>query len=176
VTRCLRRGAPAPEVLDEVTLEGRFGIVLSRLHGPTSMQLSRSGAMTPAETGAIVASTCPFTRRSRLRTSFLRDCLAALHLSGGIVPKPIATGILTLIERLRPEDGMGPAELAIPPTDHDSGWCGRAVRVGAAVRLLPSGATAAMEPLRPNRLTHSNLTWRPVARKCRPPYIPVPWP
>ena len=104
----------------------------------------------------------------------LFGCVASLP--GGIVPKPIATGILTLIERLRPEDGMGPVELAIPPTDHDSGWCGRAVRVGAAVRLLPSGATAAMEPLRPNRLTHSDLTWRAVARKCRPPYIPVPWP
>ncbi len=39
-------GAPAPEVLGEVTLEGRFGIVLSRLDGPTLLQLSRTGAMT----------------------------------------------------------------------------------------------------------------------------------
>jgi hypothetical protein len=36
-------------VLDEVTLEGRFGIVLPRLDGPTLLQLSRSGAMTSAE-------------------------------------------------------------------------------------------------------------------------------
>jgi hypothetical protein len=28
-------GLPAPEVLDEVTLEGRFGVVLSWLDGPT---------------------------------------------------------------------------------------------------------------------------------------------
>jgi hypothetical protein len=28
---------PTPEVLDEVTLEGRFGIVLSRLDVPTLM-------------------------------------------------------------------------------------------------------------------------------------------
>ena len=28
-------GGPAPEVLDEVTLEGRSGIVLQRLDGPT---------------------------------------------------------------------------------------------------------------------------------------------
>ena len=49
-------GAPAPEVLDEVTVEGRFGIVLSRFDGPTLMQLSRSGAMSPAQTGAILAS------------------------------------------------------------------------------------------------------------------------
>ena len=32
-------GLPAPEVFDEVTLEGRFGIVLSRLDGPTLLQL-----------------------------------------------------------------------------------------------------------------------------------------
>ena len=28
-------GAPAPEVFDEVTVEGRFGVVLQRLDGPT---------------------------------------------------------------------------------------------------------------------------------------------
>jgi hypothetical protein len=32
-------GAPAPEVLDVVTLQGRFGIVLTRLDGPTLLQL-----------------------------------------------------------------------------------------------------------------------------------------
>ena len=31
----LAAGAPAPEVFDEVALEGRFGIVLTRLDGPT---------------------------------------------------------------------------------------------------------------------------------------------
>jgi len=49
-------GAPAPEVLDEVTLEGRVGIVLTRLDGPTLLQLSRSGALTFEQTGAILAS------------------------------------------------------------------------------------------------------------------------
>ena len=37
-------GGPAPEVFDEVTLEGRFGIVLQRLDGPTLLQLSRRPA------------------------------------------------------------------------------------------------------------------------------------
>ena len=36
-------GSPAPEVLGEVTLEGRFGIVLPRLDGPTLLQHYRSG-------------------------------------------------------------------------------------------------------------------------------------
>ena len=49
-------GAPAPEVFDEVTLEGRFGIVLPRLDGPTLLQLSRTGAMTPEQVGAILAT------------------------------------------------------------------------------------------------------------------------
>ena len=49
-------GAPAPEVFDEVTLEGRFGIVLPRLDGPTLLQLSRTGAMTPEQAGAILAT------------------------------------------------------------------------------------------------------------------------
>ena len=49
-------GAPAPEAFDEVTLEGRFGVVLQRLDGPTLSQLSRSGAMTPEQTGAILAT------------------------------------------------------------------------------------------------------------------------
>ena len=47
-------GGPAPEVLDEVTLDGRFGIVLPRLDGPTLYQLTRSGDMTFEEAGAIM--------------------------------------------------------------------------------------------------------------------------
>ena len=49
-------GAPAPEVLDEVTLEGRFGIVLPRFDGPTLLQLFLSGAMTSEQVGALLAT------------------------------------------------------------------------------------------------------------------------
>ena len=49
-------GLPAPEVFDEVTLEGRFGIVLSRLDGPTLLQLLRTRTMTPEQAGAILAA------------------------------------------------------------------------------------------------------------------------
>jgi hypothetical protein len=37
---------PASEVLDEVTVEGRLGIVLGRLDRPTLLQFYRSGAIT----------------------------------------------------------------------------------------------------------------------------------
>jgi len=49
-------GAAAPEVLDEVTLEGRFGIVMSRFDGPTLLQLTRTGAMTRGQAGTILAT------------------------------------------------------------------------------------------------------------------------
>jgi hypothetical protein len=107
-------GAPAPEVLDEVTLEGRFGIVLSRLDGPTLLQLSRSGAVTFGQAGAILASLYLSVHKTPPPPDvlFLRDLMdGSMRLSGDIVPKHIATGILALIERLRPGDGLCHADL-----------------------------------------------------------------
>ena len=49
-------GLPAPEVFDGVTLEGRFGIVPSRLDGPTLLQPLRTRAMMPEQAGAILAA------------------------------------------------------------------------------------------------------------------------
>jgi len=101
-------GAPAPEVFEEVTLEGRFGIVLQRLDGPTLLQLSRSGAMTPEQTGAILATLAISVHKTAPPPDVLslRDTMAGSRLSGGMLPKHIATGILTLIERLAPGDGL----------------------------------------------------------------------
>ena len=66
----LAAGVPVPEVFGEVTLDGRFGIVLQRLDGPTLWQLSRTGAVTFEQAGAIVGLLpCPFTRRPRRRRS-----------------------------------------------------------------------------------------------------------
>ena len=102
-------GGPAPEVLGEVTLEGRFGIVLPRLDGPTLLQLSRSGAITYAQAGAIIASLCLSVHNTPAPSDvlLLRDVMdGSLRRSGGAVPEHIATGILALIERLRPGDGL----------------------------------------------------------------------
>jgi Phosphotransferase enzyme family len=102
-------GGPALEVFDEVTLEGRFGMVLSRLDGPTLLQLTRSGAMTFGQAGAILASVCLSVHETPPPPDVisLRDSMdGSLLFSGGIVPKHIATGILALIERLRPGDGL----------------------------------------------------------------------
>jgi len=102
-------GAPAPKVFDEVTLEGRFGIVLQRLDGPTLLQLSRSGAMTPEQTGAILAALYRSVHKTASPPDVpsLRDSMdGQLRFSGGMLPEHIATGILTLIERLAPGDGL----------------------------------------------------------------------
>ena len=102
-------GGPAQEVLDEVTLEGRFGMVLSHLDGPTLLQLTRSGAMTFGQAGAILASVCLSVHKTPPPPDVisLRDSMdGSLLFSGGIVPKHIATGVLALIERLRPGDGL----------------------------------------------------------------------
>jgi Ser/Thr protein kinase RdoA (MazF antagonist) len=110
VTRAVfAAGGPAPEVLDEVTLEGRRGIVLPRLDGPTLMQLLRSSAVTIEQAGTIIATfamsvhkTSPPPEVPSLR-DFMDD---ALRLSGGNLPKHIATGILDLIECLSPGDRL----------------------------------------------------------------------
>ena len=103
-------GAAAPEVFGEVTLDGRFGIVLGRLDGPTLLQATRSGAVTFAEAGAILASLgLSVHRMSPPPEAFhLRGWMdTAFGLSGDIVAEHLAFGILALIDRLQqPADGL----------------------------------------------------------------------
>ena len=103
-------GVPAPEVFGEVTLDGRFGIVLGRLDGPTLLQATRSGAVTFAEAGAILASLGLSVHRMPPPSEafHLRGWMdTAFRLSGDIVPKPIVSVALALIDRLQqPGDGL----------------------------------------------------------------------
>jgi len=102
-------GCPAPEVLDVVTLEGRFGIVLRRLDGPTLLQLSRSGATTRAQTGAVLAGLYRAVHETPPTWEVLplRDWMDhSLRSVGSVVPQHIATGIRALIDRLQPGDGL----------------------------------------------------------------------
>jgi hypothetical protein len=59
--------AGAPEVFDEVTLEGRFGIVLQRLDGPTLLQLLQTRAVTFEQVGAILATLYTSVHKSHRR-------------------------------------------------------------------------------------------------------------
>jgi serine/threonine protein kinase len=102
-------GGPAPEVLGVVTLEGRFGFVLPRFDGPTLLQLTRTGAMTRGQAGAILADLCHAVHTTPPPPDVLtlRDWMGAwLQSVGGALPKHIATGVLALIERLSPADEL----------------------------------------------------------------------
>jgi Phosphotransferase enzyme family len=102
-------GAPAPEVFGEVTLEGRFGIVLGRLDGPTLLQHYRSGAVTFEQAGAILATLAMAVHKTLPPPDVpsLRDYMhASLRHHGGMLPNHIGASILALIDRLRPGDGL----------------------------------------------------------------------
>ena len=108
-------GGPAPEVLDEVTVEGRFGIVLPRLDGPTLLQLSRTGAVTFEQAGTIIAALAMSVHKTPPPPEVLslRDYMdGSLRLDGGLLPKHIATDVLALIDRLAPGDGLCHCDLS----------------------------------------------------------------
>ncbi len=107
-------GAPAAEVLDEVTLEGRFGMVLPRFDGPTLQQLLLTRALTYEQTGAILATLYISVHKTPPPPDVvsLRDWIEATsRLSGDLLPTHIATGVLALIDRLPPGDGLCHADL-----------------------------------------------------------------
>ncbi|BCW88075.1 hypothetical protein sos41_12130 [Alphaproteobacteria bacterium SO-S41] len=106
-------GAPAPEVLDEVTIDGRLGIVLPRLDGPTLLQSLLSGAISSEDGGAILAAlyravhaTPPPAEAPSLR----EWCQSMSQISDGM-PAHIVAGVFSLVERLPPGDGLCHADL-----------------------------------------------------------------
>ena len=111
----LAAGVPVPEVFGEVTLDGRFGIVLQRLDGPTLLQLTRTGAVTFEQAGAIVAALAMSIHKTPPPPEVLsmREYMEAqLGHDDGKVPKHIATEILALIDRLPPGDGLCHTDLS----------------------------------------------------------------
>jgi hypothetical protein len=102
-------GAPAPEVFGVVILEGRLGIVLQHFDGPTLLQLTRTGAVTRGQAGAILADLCRAVHKTPPppEVLFLRGWTDAwLRSASGKLPAPIAPGVLALIERLQPGDEL----------------------------------------------------------------------
>ena len=107
-------GGPAPQVLGEITLEGRFGMILPRLDGPTLLDLSRSAAMPSEQVGAILAAVAMTVHQAPppAHAPSLRDSVGgSLRDTSGVVPDHIATGVLALIDRLTPGDGLCQGDL-----------------------------------------------------------------
>ena len=106
--------AGAPEVFDEVTLEGRFGIVLQRLDGPTLQHLLQTRAVTFEQVGAILATLYISVHKTPPPPdvpSLRRWIEAVSHTSRDMLPEHIAAGVLTLIDRLPPDDGLCHSDL-----------------------------------------------------------------
>jgi tRNA A-37 threonylcarbamoyl transferase component Bud32 len=106
-------GLPAPEVIDEVTLEDRFGIVLTRFDGPTLRQSLQTRTVTRGEAGAILASLYMSVHKTTPPPEIpsLRGWFAAASRVPSGIPEHIATRVLTLIERLPRADGLCHADL-----------------------------------------------------------------
>jgi len=106
--------AGAPEVFDEVTLEGRFGIVLQRFDGPTLLQLLQTRAITSEQVGAILAILYTSVHKTPPPPDVLslrRWIDVFSQTSRDILPEHIVAGVLALIDRLPPKDGLCHADL-----------------------------------------------------------------
>ena len=107
-------GGPAPEVLGEVTLDGRFGIVLPRFDGPTLLQAVHSGAVTREQAGVILAGLCLAVHKTlppRDALSLHEAMAARLRFAGRLLPERITNGVLALVAHLAPDDVLCHSDL-----------------------------------------------------------------
>ena len=107
-------GGPAPEVLGEVTLDGRFGIVLPRFDGPTLRQALRTGAITPEQAGAILATLCRAVHETQAPPGALslREAMdARLRFAGNVLPERIITDVFARIEQVGADDVLCHSDL-----------------------------------------------------------------
>jgi hypothetical protein len=102
-------GGPAPQVLGEVTLDGRFGIVLPRLDGPTLLHLWQAGAVTSEEAGEILATLLMSVHRTTAPPDVVpmgQWMDIALRRAGEALPASVAAGLRPLLDRLPPGEGL----------------------------------------------------------------------
>ncbi len=107
-------GGPAPEVLDEVKLDGRYGIVLERFDGPTLMQLLQAEAISIGEAGAILATLVWSVHHTQTAPEVLpiRDYMeSSLRLPDTQIPEGVANGVLACIGRLPNVDRLAHCDL-----------------------------------------------------------------
>ena len=131
-----------------MTLEGRFGVVLQRLDGPTLLQLSRSGAMTPEQTGAILATLAISVHK----TAPPPDVLSLRDTDGRLVAalRRHASGAHRHWHP-HPDRAPGAGGRAVPwrpsprQRDHDGGWS-------------ENSSTGAVRPVRPPASTLRAVT------------------
>lgn len=189
-------GVPVPEVFEDVVLEGRFGFVLQRFDGPTLLQRLQSGDMAPEQAGAILATLFLSVHQTPPppQALALRDWVEAALLSAGDdVPAHIVSGVMALIDRLQPGDGLchgdlNPANVVMTPEGpRIIDWTG-AVRAPAVFDLgrchltltefLPDGYQPAERPAALNvaaQAEYARLTGmsRAELTEAFRPYLPI---
>ncbi|MBS0411865.1 MAG: phosphotransferase, partial [Proteobacteria bacterium] len=115
ITRAVfEAGGPAQAVLDEVTIDGRLGMVLPRLDGPTLLQSLRADAITLDAAAEVLARLALSVHQAPTPADALpvRDYMdASLGLSAGSVPDSIAEGVLAMIDRLPLDDRLSHCDL-----------------------------------------------------------------
>lgn len=107
-------GGPAPEVLGEVTVDGRFGFVLPRFDGPTLNEAMRAGAVTRERAGAILATLCLAVHETKPLPAVLslRQAMEArLQFAGSVLPERIISRVLARIEQLASDDVLCHSDL-----------------------------------------------------------------
>jgi Ser/Thr protein kinase RdoA (MazF antagonist) len=107
-------GGPAPEVLGEVTLDGRFGFVLPRFDGPTLREATRTGAVTREQAGSILATLCVAVHNTSPppEALSLRQAMEArLQFAGNVLPERIVTAVLARSEHSAADDVLCHSDL-----------------------------------------------------------------
>lgn len=115
ITRAVfEAGGPAQPVLEEVTIDGRLGMVLPRLEGPTLVRLLQAGGIALEEAAEVLARLALSVHQAPTPADALpvRDYMeASLRLSDGSLPDHVATGVLAMIDRLPPDDRLSHCDL-----------------------------------------------------------------
>ncbi len=102
-------GGPAPQMLGVFILDGRLAMVLPRYDGPTLLQQSRSGAVTPQQSGAILANLFLSAHKTPAPRDVysLRDSIDDIfRYQGSQVPRHLAKGAHAQLDRLPTADTL----------------------------------------------------------------------
>ena len=107
-------GGPAPEVFNEVKVDGRFGLVMPRLDGPTLLHLLLTDAITVEGAGEILAILALGVHETPSPPEVLplvEYMERSLELPEARIPEHIAKGILALMDRLPSDEGLSHCDL-----------------------------------------------------------------
>jgi aminoglycoside phosphotransferase len=102
-------GGLAPEVFEEISLDGRPGLVMARFDGPSLLEATKTQALSFDRAGAILAECLHAVHETPPPPDvpLLRDGLArSLEFARETLPDAIASGVAALLARLPPDAAL----------------------------------------------------------------------